>query len=172
MKIDLTGLQGNYVAVVNARASSESSDYGFATITNNTTAPLYNDLNGRFMYISGNIENKDYQSNGMQGGNIYYLHLGYRKDSSIDSNEDQVVINSIKVYKENVERYNFNDNNGVYESSNVGKDNRECNSYIPIDLTNYTGKYNINVNAEISTQSGDYGYVTINKNQKCKCNFK
>ena len=34
-----------------------------------------------------------------------------------------------------------------------------------MSLTNYSGKYNITVNAEISTQSGDYGYVTINKEQ-------
>ena len=32
-------------------------------------------------------------------GKIYYLHLGYRKDGSGDSNADQVVINSINVYQ-------------------------------------------------------------------------
>lgn len=165
MKIDLTGLSGNYVAIVNARVSSEGPDYGLATITDNTNAPLYSNADGRFMYISNTVSNKDYQSKLLDGGNIYYLHLGYRKDGSVDTNEDQVVINSVKIYKANVERYNFIDNNGTYESSNAGKDNRVCNSYIPIDLTNYTGKYNITLNAEISTRSGDYGYATINKEQ-------
>ena len=165
MKIDLTNLQGNYAVVVNARVSSEGADKGYATITDNTTAPAYNNETGRFMYISGTIANTDYQSLPLTGGNTYYIHLGYRKDSSIDTNEDQVVINSVKVYQVNVERYNFIDNNGVYESTNAGKDNRVCNSYVPIDLTNYTGKYNITVNAEISTRNGDYGYVTINKTQ-------
>ena len=165
MQIDLTGLQGNYVAVVNARVSSEGADHGFATITDNIEAPSYNNTDGRFMYISGTVANKDYKSKPLEGGNIYYLHLGYSKDGSVDTNEDQVVINSVKIYKANVERYNFIDNNGTYESSNAGKDNRVCNSYIPIDLRNYTGKYNITLNAEISTQIGDYGYATINKEQ-------
>ena len=162
--IDLENLQGDYVVVVNARVSSESGyDYGYLTITNNTTAPLFNVETGRFMYKSGVASDSDYKSTLLEGGNTYYLHLGYRKDGSNDSNEDQVVINSIKVYKANVERYSFTTNNGVYESTNAGKNNRVCNSFIPIDLTNYTGKYNIKVNAEISTQSGDYGYVTINQ---------
>ena len=91
------------------------------------------------IYISGTVNNKDYKSKNLEGGNIYYLHLGYRKDSSRDTNEDQVVINSIKVYKANEERYNFINNNGVYESSNAGKDGIVCNSYIPVDLTNYSG---------------------------------
>ena len=75
-----------------------------------------------------------------------------------------MVVNSIKIY--GLTEYNFIENqNGKYESTNNGKNSTVCNSYIPLDLTNYSGKYNITVNAEISTQSGDYGYVTINKDQ-------
>ena len=71
-----------------------------------------------------------------------------------------MVVNSIKIY--GLTEYNFIENqNGKYESTNNGKNSTVCNSYIPLDLTNYSGKYNITVNAEISTQSGDYGYVTL-----------
>ena len=167
--IDLTELKGEYVVIVNAQVSSESQDYGYATITSNTQAPSYSNSNGRFMYISGNSSSvttaKDYTSNTLTGGNIYYLHLGYRKDSSVDTGEDQVVINSIKIYETNTTTYNFIRNeNGGYESNNQGKDNTIANSYIPIDLTNCTGKYNLTVNAKISSEMSDYGYATITTN--------
>ena len=164
--IDLTGLEGKYVVVVNAQVYSESADRGYATITTSTVAPTYSNTEGRFMYISGTSSSvttaKDYTSNALTGGNTYYLHLGYRKDSSVDTGADQVVINSIKVYKANVTTYNFIQNeNGRYESNNQGVDSTTANSYIPIDLTEYTGKYNLIVNAQVSSQSSDYGYTTV-----------
>ena len=164
--IDLTGLTGTYAVVINASCSSESPDYGYATIAETTTAPSYSTGTGRFMYVSGTSSSKDYTSAILDGGNKYYLHLGYRKDSSVDTNADQVVINSIKLYNatSEVNAYNFINNNGKYESTNAGKDSTVANSYIPIDLTNYTGKYNLIANAEISSESKDYGYVTITEN--------
>ena len=164
--IDLTGLMGTYAIVVNARCSSEGSDYGYATITETTSAPSYSTEFGRFMYVSGTSSSKDYTSTILDGGKKYYLHLGYRKDGSVDTDADQVVINSIKLYNATGETkiYNFTNNNGKYESTNVGEDNTVANSYIPIDLTNYTGKYNLMVNAEVSSQSSDYGYATVTEN--------
>ena len=95
--------------VVNAQVHRESADRGCTTITTSTVAPTYSNTEGRFMYISGTSSSvttaKDYTSNALTGGNTYYLHLGYRKDSSVDTGADQVVINSIKVYIVNV-RYN------------------------------------------------------------------
>ena len=118
------------------------------------------------MYISGTQSVKDYTSSILEGGKVYYLHLGYRKDGSVDTNEDQIVINSVKLYTANTTTnvYNFTNNNGKFESTNQGKDNTVSNSYIPIDLTNYIGKYNLIVNAEISSESGDYGYATVTEN--------
>ena len=152
--------------VINARCSSEIANYGYATITESATAPTYSNTTGRFMYISGTQSVKDYTSSILEGGKVYYLHLGYTKDSSGDRNEDQIVINSINLYTANTTTnvYNFTNNNGKYESTNQGKDNTVSNSYIPIDLTNYIGKYNLIVNAEISSESGDYGYVTVTEN--------
>ena len=39
---------------------------------------------------------KDY-STVLQGGHLYYLHLGYRKDASTDIGDDKFTVNSVKV---------------------------------------------------------------------------
>ena len=170
--IDLSGLDGIYKLVVNANVSSRSSyDYGFVTINQSTTAPAYNNSTGRFIYITGTGASvttpKDYESTVMlEGGQIYYLHLGYRKYSTSYAGTDQFIVNSVKVYGTTEKQYNFiKTDDNKYESTNQGKDNTVCNSYIPINLTDYSGKYNLTVNAEVSSQSSyDYGYVTITEN--------
>ena len=165
IKIDLSGLEGEYVVVANAYMSSQSSDYGYATITQSETAPSYNSSTGRFIYMSGTVDSSDYTSSVLTGGNIYYLHLGYYKNASTDTNEDRIVFNSIKLYKATTTIYGFDEIDGVYKSNNQGKDSTTANSYIELDLSNLTGKYNLTVNAEISSQSGDYGYVTVNNTE-------
>ena len=170
-KIDLSSYTGDYAIVVNANVSSESGyDYGYATITESTTAPTYDSSTGQFIKIAGTSSDvttpKDYIKS-LEGGKEYYLHIGYRKDSSSYSGQDKFYVNSIKLYNANVQSnthtYNFIDNgNGGYESNNQGKASTVANSYIPIDLTGYTGKYNLIVNANVSSQNSyDYGYATI-----------
>ena len=167
VEIDLSGVEGKYVVVVNANVSSQSSnDYGYAVINQSTNAPSYSTTTGRIFRISGTSTSSttptDYESEVLEGGQKYYLHLGYRKSSSTDTGDDQVVINNIKVYGTNISTYNFVENGeGGYESNNQGKDSTTANSYIPIDLTNNTGKYNLTINAQISSQSSDYGYATV-----------
>ena len=159
VKIDLSKLEGEYAVVVNANIYSESADYGYATITQGTTAPSYSSSTGRFMYISGTSSSvttaKDYTSEVLDGGQVYYLHLGYNRYT-------YRAINSIKVYGITSSTYNFvlNDQGG-YESNNQEQASTVANSYIPIDLKNNTGKYNLTVNANVSSESGDYGYVTV-----------
>ena len=80
--------------IVNAEVSSEGADYGYATITETTTAPAYNSTSGRFIYISGVVSAKDYKTT-VKGGKKYYLHLGYKKDTSIDRNDDIVKFNGL-----------------------------------------------------------------------------
>ena len=122
IEIDLSDKQGEYVVVVNAEISSQSNyDYGYATITKSTSAPLYSSSSGRFLYTSGTVDAQDYTSESLQGGQKYYLHLGYRKDISIDRDDDRIVFNSIKVYGMKPVTYNFIENNGKYESNNHGK---------------------------------------------------
>jgi hypothetical protein len=163
--IDLTDLTGRYGVVINAQVSSENSyDYGYATITESTSAPAYTTTAGRFIYICGTQSAKNY-STILNGGKMYYIHLGYRKDGSGDTGSDQIIINSVKLYNVNSVQYNFIINDEKYVSSNQGKNSTVSNSYIPINLTNYVGKYNLTVNAEISSQSEyDSGYATVTEN--------
>ena len=163
--IDLRNVSGNYKIEVNASVFSESNyDWGYATISQSTSAPAYSDSNGRFIYVSGTTSGT-YTSETIAGGQIYYLHLGYRKDSSVDRNGDNFKINAINLYKLGEENfYNFNDNDGKYESSNQSASNTTSNSYVTIDLRGKSGDFNLVVNAEISSQSGyDYGYATISE---------
>lgn len=54
------------------------------------------------------------------------------------------------------------DETGLYKSNNQGMSSSEAISYIPIDLSEYTGNYKIVVNARISCERRyDYGFVRI-----------
>ncbi len=161
--IDLTGRAGKYVVVVNASVSSQSgNDYGYAVITENTNIP--SSSASKMLNISGTVAAKDYNSSLLEGGKMYYLHLGYQKNASTDTGDDQIVFNSIKVVGTTSTTYNFIENEGKYESNNQGKDSTVANSYLPIDLTGYTGKYNLVVNAKVSSENTDYGYATVTEN--------
>lgn len=94
VKIDLSGKTGEYILNVNAEISSETNDYGYATITNSTSVPSYTNLNGRFIYISGEQVAKDYITV-LKGGNVYYLHICYLKNGSTNLLDDEFKINSI-----------------------------------------------------------------------------
>lgn len=100
IEIDLTDKNINeaYMITLNAEISAHNSNYGYATITENTTPPVYSDTNGRFVYIHGQNTAQDYTTI-LLGGKKYYLHLGYRKDGSIDTGSDIVKFNSLKVEK-------------------------------------------------------------------------
>ena len=100
IKLDLSEYSEDEILniTVNAQVSSESPDYGYATITESETAPTYSSSTGRFIYISGTSSSvttaKDYSTT-LTGGKVYYLHFGYRKDVSVDSGNDNFTINSI-----------------------------------------------------------------------------
>ena len=158
--IDLAGKIGKYALVVNAEIHNDSYDEVlYATMTDNTTAPVYHNNTGRFVYISQNNEAKDYITY-LEGDKKYYLHLGYK---NISGENDEIKINSIKLYKTKKVKYNFIKNGEQYESNNQGYDNTVANSYIPIDLTDCSGLYDLKINAQISSEYGDYGYATITK---------
>ena len=163
--IDLTNVEGTYYVYISYRQSTQSSyDYGYATITQNTTAPLYNNSTGRFLYTSGNYTyTYGSSSQNLTGGNKYYLHLGYRKDSSTDTGDDLIEIRNIILYKKNVAD-KFINNNGKWESNIQGTTGVQSWCYVPIDLTNYEGYYKLTVNAEVSSRSNyDYGFATVNE---------
>ena len=184
--IDLSNMTGSYLVKVNASCSSESyCDYGYATITESTIAPIYSTSDGRFVYLSGTQSAKDYTSTILEGGKKYYLHLGYKKDSSQDKNDDQVVFNSVKVLQletsecgEPVKNSDYEfvkTSSGTYIPTNgkkyqesignaSGIQSSRAESVIEIDLTNITGDYVIRVTANASTEKDqDYGYAMLTK---------
>lgn len=80
----------------------------------------------------------------------------------------------------NERRLNFNEDNyvfiknesGIYKSNNQGVPNSEARSYIPIDLSDYSGKYIVEVNASISSeQNFDYGYADLIEQKEDKIDF-
>ncbi len=97
--IDLSNYQGTFKVVVSAKISSESGyDYGYATVNGSPNDVEYNNSNGRFMYISGsNSIYNNYTSQQLEGGMIYYLHIGYRKDVSGANGSDRLFINNITI---------------------------------------------------------------------------
>ena len=191
IKIDLTSYSKEDVigVTLNAEVSSESGyDYGYATITETEEAPEYSNSTGRFIYISGSKTAQDYKTS-LTGGNVYYLHFGYRKDSSGDSNNDTFKINSLQLANNKTYTTNFpinkaetpvwmgdltnngdyyfvTDGNGAIKPTNGDKQelhSTTANSYIKLDLSSYSESdiLNITVNAEVSSESADYGYATI-----------
>mgnify|MGYP003295997292 CR=1 FL=1 len=100
MKIDLTGKIGKFDAIVNAQVSSEKDyDFGFAAITQTTTAPSFDyrtEVEGQFIKTSGTSNTAtDYIYKDLEGGNVYYLHLAYAKDGATRSGDDSFTVNSI-----------------------------------------------------------------------------
>ena len=185
--IDLSNYADQKVAVVvNAQISSDGTcgtnydnsmyangDIGYATITeNNEIVPEYNDAEGRFIFIAGNKEAQNY-STIVDGGTTYYLHLGYYKNGYENGYAsditDTFTINDVKVYGTKIETYGFREEQvqsgestkKKYVSENKSKDNTTANSYVEINLQGLEGKYNLIINAEISSERGDYGYATI-----------
>ena len=163
VEIDLTNKEGSYVAVVNAEMNNtKTNSKGYAKITENTTTLSQYDSDLMFK-LSGTTENQDYTSIALEGGKKYYLHLGYYSYySSSSQSTGYMTINSIKVYgaKTTEKKFNFANNEGKFVSTNQTQANTTCNSYIPIDLTNNTGKYKLNLNATLSGFGKAYATIT------------
>ncbi|HNQ20555.1 MAG TPA: hypothetical protein PKI46_05795, partial [Bacteroidales bacterium] len=171
LKLDLTNKQPNETIniSINATVSSESNyDLGYATIKSTASIPAYSDTAGRFMYISGNVSG-NYSTN-LNGGQIYYLHIGYRKDANNSLGEDCLIINSIKYdnidieynYEGNV-KYNstFIENNGIVNiiSGNfIGKRSGSTNIYYQNFINN--GTLNI-LGGKICGNA--FSYIIINR---------
>ena len=162
--IDLTGMTGKYCVEVSMTASSQATyDYGFAVMKSSTDAVTSSERSSAFLSVSGNNITTTKESAALEGGNIYYLHVGYYKNGSTDSYNDQVVINNIKLYEceENTTKYYFEDVNGELVSNNNGKDSTVANSCFMIDLSSHTGKYKISMDVLASSESYDVGFVHV-----------
>ena len=97
-EIDLTNYpEASLEITLNTTISSENNyDFGYAEITESTTAISFNKNNTYFIKVSGTTTTSDYTTT-ITGGKKYYLHIGYSKDSSASSNQDTFIINSIRL---------------------------------------------------------------------------
>ena len=98
--INLTDYSGRtFTLNINASISSESVnyDYGYARITTSSTTPTYTDETGQIFKIGGTSVPTQTYSTTLQGGQMYFLHIGYRKDGSVNSGTDKFTINSINL---------------------------------------------------------------------------
>ena len=171
-EIDLTDETGNFALVLNANVSSEfNCDMGYAFVLETPLAPAYTQEEGRMIYFSGVGDSvttpRDFVKL-LQGGHKYYLHLGYSKDRSTDKGDDAFTVNSIKLYNNAASTKEYNHYNfvlgedGKYSSNNITRPLTTANSYVPIDLRNYKGYYELSFKGQISSEkNGDIGYATI-----------
>jgi hypothetical protein len=96
LKIDLTSETSNVILRIYYTVSSESGyDYGTCHATNTTAQPSYSDSAGRFVYVSGSSSGTDTYT--LSAGQIWYLHMQYRKDSSQASGNDNFKITEIEI---------------------------------------------------------------------------
>ena len=95
IKIDLTG-KPDVTLKINAEISSQSYDYGYAIVNQDTSNPSSSTTSGRIFKISGQVDAKDYETT-LTGGKVYYLHLGYYKNYSTSSYGDTFTINGITI---------------------------------------------------------------------------
>ena len=175
IKLDLTNYENDQLITVNAEISSYTNNqYGYITVTESKDIPEYNQTEGRFVYISGSIEAKDYTMV-LKKGKVYYLHMGYRKNSNYTSGTDTFTINDISLrdYIVSDMDYSTMTTPGTYgfiydeetktlKNNNQGKNNTVANSYLVYDMTNEIEDRELLINAEISSRSGyHFGYVTV-----------
>ena len=167
MKIDLSNKIGMYAIYVTVRTQnmySSTNATGRIVISENTNIPSTYDTSGQIVLFSStsNVFQECNNYVALEGGNIYYLHFGL---SNNKNGTAKMSINSVLAYEVNTNNYNFIKNGEKLESNNIGEKDTIANSYIPIDLSNTFGKYNLKVNTTVSSKSGyDYGYVELTDN--------
>ena len=110
-------------------------------------------------YAENPIKMGIYSSKVLEGGKKYYFHVGALQDVS----QQKITIN---LYEVDAQKYSFEERDGKYVSNNKNKNETIASSYIPIDLSNRTGKYDLNISATISAETWDRGYVILTKSQK------
>ena len=177
IKLDLTDYENDQLVTVNTKISSyENRQYGYITVTESKDIPEYNQTEGRFVYISGSVEAKDYTMV-LKKGKVYYLHIGYKKNVNYNytTGTDTFTINDISLrdYIVSDMDYSTMTTPGTYgfiydeetktlKNNNQGKDSTVANSYLIYDMTNEIEDRELIINAEISSESNyDIGYVTV-----------
>ena len=95
--IDLRDYKGIYTLKVGYYVKADYSDYGYLTIREDTVAPIHSDEVGRFAH-SYNYTSSYGATTSLEGGKVYYLHMGYYK-SQYSSNryDDCMKVTSLSI---------------------------------------------------------------------------
>lgn len=151
------------VISLRAKISSENNyDCGFAHVITSSDAPLYSDTTNRFVYISGEVDWREYTYVIPYDGR-FYLHLGYHKDVSGVSGDDKVYFTDIKLPKDELPK---SYNNSFVLNENVG-DAQYGHETIELkeDVTVQTGSDVFNISEDIRRMP-TYTTYTYNCSQR------
>lgn len=158
-EIDLTNKEGFYQIISNTPWGG-STIWGYISDSNERVE--YQDISDETFvtpYDGNPVTMGIYSSKVLEGGKKYYFHIGALQDVS----QQRITIN---LYEVDAQKYLFEERDGKYVSNNKNKNATIASSYIPIDLSNRTGKYDLNISATISAETWDEGYVILTKSQK------
>ena len=158
-EIDLTNKKGFY-QIFSSTELASSTIWGY--MSDSRERVQYQDISDEAFVKpdSWNPVNRGiYSSKVLEGGKKYYFHVGALQDVS----QQKITIN---LYEVDAQKYSFEERDGKYVSNNKNKNETIASSYIPIDLSNRTGKYDLNISATISAETWDRGYVILTKSQK------
>lgn len=180
-----------YIYLTNQEPESASSydvqTIPFVTACNNN-GNLYTSSSSEYSYVCyfGQSINNDVTFN-LSGNSVYYLNLLYIKYGYEDGNGDYFKINSLKLtprsntkteYEEvttgdNLTLSNGNDTirafkveNNKLVSNNKGINHSQSYSYETIDLSSYSGKYILQVNASVDSRlNDDVAFIYVNQTE-------
>lgn len=159
MPIDLTDYSEVYLLQVCYNNSYVYQDDFQMYISENEDSNY--DQRTKTLNYTGYTNNENLYECSLNGGKVYYLHFKYIRGSR--SGTRSMSINSIKLFGTTKENYYFTEQNGVYEPNNSYVPYSIARSYIPLDLTNCYGKYEIKINAQTQATNpeNDHGIVYI-----------
>ncbi|MBP3255330.1 MAG: MucBP domain-containing protein [Clostridia bacterium] len=95
--IDLRDYKGVYTLKVGYYVRADYADYGYLTIREDTVAPTHSDVVGRFAHDYNHTSSYG-ATTSLEGGKVYYLHMGYFK-SQYSSNryDDCMKVTSLQL---------------------------------------------------------------------------
>ena len=159
MPIDLTDYSEVYLLQVCYNNSYVYQDDFQMYISENEDSNY--DQRTKTLNYTGYTNNGNLCECSLNGGKVYYLHFKYIRGSR--SGTRSTSINSIKLFGTTKENYYFTEQNGVYEPNNSYVPYSIARSYIPLDLTNCYGKYEIKINAQTQATNpeNDHGNVYL-----------
>ncbi|MBR4260349.1 MAG: MucBP domain-containing protein, partial [Clostridia bacterium] len=143
MKIDLTASLEDYILKVEITKNLLSSDT-FQMYVSESEDSSYDQSTKTFSSENECVLNK---------GKVYYLHFRFTRGGYTDSRT--LSVDSIKLFKTKKENFYFTEQDGVYEPNNSYVPFSTARSYIPLNLTNCNGKYEVKVNAQTKATDPD-----------------